>query len=117
MLAFDNSPKSREALFLAAYLTSQWKTSLVVFSASENARINNDNQWIARQYLESRQIEAELITKTGVSGELIVNAAKNLGIDLILMGGYGLKPVLQVVLGSTVDKVLRDSLKPVLICR
>lgn len=117
MLAFDNSPKSREALFLAAYLSCQWKADLIVFSAGENDHTSNDIQSIARQYLEPKQIKAEYIAKTGEGGELIVDAAKTLGIDLILMGGYGLKPILQFVLGSTVDKVLRDSHTPMLICR
>jgi len=33
------------------------------------------------------------------------------------MGGYGLSPVLEVVLGSGVDQVLRTSRQPMLICR
>jgi nucleotide-binding universal stress UspA family protein len=34
-----------------------------------------------------------------------------------LMGGYGHSPVLEVVLGSVVDTVLRASQQPVLVCR
>jgi nucleotide-binding universal stress UspA family protein len=33
------------------------------------------------------------------------------------MGGYGFSPVLEVVLGSAVDQVLRTSWKPMLICQ
>jgi nucleotide-binding universal stress UspA family protein len=33
------------------------------------------------------------------------------------MGGYGFRPLLEVVLGSTVDQVLRWRRWPVLICR
>jgi len=33
------------------------------------------------------------------------------------MGGYGFSPVLEVVIGSSVDQVLRESRQPVLICR
>jgi nucleotide-binding universal stress UspA family protein len=33
------------------------------------------------------------------------------------MGGYGRRPELEVVLGSAVDQVLRESRSPVLICR
>jgi nucleotide-binding universal stress UspA family protein len=36
---------------------------------------------------------------------------------VLLMGGYGFAPVFEVVLGSVVDEVLRESQKPVLICR
>jgi nucleotide-binding universal stress UspA family protein len=33
------------------------------------------------------------------------------------MGGYGYSPLLEVMLGSTVDQVLRESSLPTLICR
>ena len=33
------------------------------------------------------------------------------------MGGYGLNPMLEVILGSTVDRVLQESAVPILICR
>jgi nucleotide-binding universal stress UspA family protein len=37
--------------------------------------------------------------------------------NLIVMGGYGFTPVLEVLLGSAVDRVLQSSWQPVLICR
>jgi len=37
--------------------------------------------------------------------------------DFIIMGGYGFSALLEVVLGSSVDQVLRESLVPTLICR
>ena len=37
--------------------------------------------------------------------------------DLIVMGGYGFNPLLEAVIGSTVDQVLRVVKQPVLICR
>jgi nucleotide-binding universal stress UspA family protein len=33
------------------------------------------------------------------------------------MGGYSAKPVREVVLGSSVDEILRESRLPILICR
>jgi len=33
------------------------------------------------------------------------------------MGGYGFSPVLEVVLGSAVDQVLREARGAVLVCR
>jgi nucleotide-binding universal stress UspA family protein len=38
-------------------------------------------------------------------------------IDLILIGGYGGDSILEVMLGSEVDQVLRQIDLPVLICR
>ena len=47
----------------------------------------------------------------------ILQAAEEHTSDLILMGGYGHSPVVEVVLGSTVDQILRESRQPVLVCR
>jgi nucleotide-binding universal stress UspA family protein len=33
------------------------------------------------------------------------------------MGGYGRNPLLQTVLGNTVDQVLRQARRPILLCR
>jgi len=46
-----------------------------------------------------------------------LDAAQENGCDLIVMGGYGFSPVVEIVLGSAVDQVLRESQHPVLICR
>jgi len=39
------------------------------------------------------------------------------GANLVMMGGYGFGPILERVLGSTVDEVLRESPVPVLVCQ
>lgn len=53
----------------------------------------------------------------GSAVEAILKTAKAQQSDLIIMGGYGASPVVEVVLGSIVDQVLRESRRPVLICR
>jgi nucleotide-binding universal stress UspA family protein len=55
--------------------------------------------------------------KTGPVDEAILAAAREHACNLILMGGYGLSPLLEFALGSAVDKVLRKAEVPVLICR
>jgi len=37
--------------------------------------------------------------------------------NLLIMGGFGFRPVLNMVLGSTVDQILREFRQPILICR
>jgi nucleotide-binding universal stress UspA family protein len=49
--------------------------------------------------------------------EVILEAAQEHGSNLILMGGYGHSPVIEAMLGSVVDSVLRASQQPVLVCR
>lgn len=47
----------------------------------------------------------------------ILNVAEHQQSDLIIMGGYGYRPIVEMVLGSTLDHVLRHSPQPILICR
>jgi nucleotide-binding universal stress UspA family protein len=57
------------------------------------------------------------VEKHGLVAEAILETADTQQSDLIIMGGYGARPLLEVVLGSAVDEVLRKSHKPMLICR
>jgi len=50
-------------------------------------------------------------------GLFLGSAAQAQESNLIVMGSYGYNPVLEVVLGSAVDQVLRSSQHPTLICR
>jgi nucleotide-binding universal stress UspA family protein len=62
-------------------------------------------------------VQAVFVKESGPVAEAILKTADEHQSDLIIMGGYGLSPVLEVVLGSTVDHVLRASRRPMLICR
>jgi nucleotide-binding universal stress UspA family protein len=57
------------------------------------------------------------VEERGPVGEVILRTAQAYDSELIVMGGYGFSPVLEIVLGSAVDQVLRESRQPVLICR
>jgi nucleotide-binding universal stress UspA family protein len=114
LLAYDGSPKAGEALFIAAYLAGRWQTALVVLTVG---RGRASLQARAREYLESRGVEAEYVLESGPAAGTILALAAERQCDLVLMGGYGHRPVVEVVVGSTVDSVLRESRTPVLICR
>jgi nucleotide-binding universal stress UspA family protein len=116
LLAYDGSLKAREALFLAAYFACRWDLPLSVVTVRTNrsaARVLED----ARTYLNHLGIHPKCYLVKGDEATVILNTARQEGSSLILMGGYGFKPVMEVVMGSTVDAVLRSSEIPVLICQ
>ncbi len=117
LLAYDGSPKSQEALFVATYLSVRWHIPLTIVTVIEEGRTTIDTLSEAQDYLQKRGGQATFVTDSGPVAEVIMQAADEHRTDLIIMGGYGFNPVMEIVLGSAVDEVLRTSRRPVLICR
>lgn len=117
LIAYDGSPKAREALFVAAYIASAWDRPLHVVTVDEGENDGSAAQEEARAYLNSREVEADFSSRRGAAANELLQLARDTGADLILMGGYGANPVLEAFLGSTVDQVLRHSEFPLLVCR
>jgi nucleotide-binding universal stress UspA family protein len=117
LLAYDGSSKAKEALFLAAYIAGKWGTTLTVATVSEVDTSPSEVITWARDYLEGHGVRAAYIEEKGRVAQTLLDIAETHQNDVLLMGGYGFAPVFEVVLGSVVDEVLRESQKPVLICR
>jgi nucleotide-binding universal stress UspA family protein len=117
MLAYDGSPKADEALFVSTYLAGQWGIPLDVITVVEPGSTAPGVLDKARAYMEEHGVQATYGEEQGEAGSAILVAAERHKSELIVMGGYGSSPMLQIALGSAVDQVLRSSLHPVLICR
>jgi len=117
LLAYDGSSKADEALFLATYVAGRWGIDLTVLTVLEAERATPETLTRARDYLDSHHVAATFVRQTGDVGDTILSAADTDHSDLIIMGGYGFSPVLELMLGSSVDRVLSESEIPMLICR
>jgi nucleotide-binding universal stress UspA family protein len=118
LLAYDGSPKAREGLYVAAYLGGRWGTLPVVVTVANGnggaAKVLAE----ARAYLEEHGVEHVTYAQAAPPvAEAILETAEREECDWLIIGGYGTAPVFEVVLGSVVDQVLRESSRPVLICR
>ncbi|PIE31930.1 hypothetical protein CSA56_16920 [candidate division KSB3 bacterium] len=117
-LAYDGSQKADEALFISAFMGAKWYLPLVVMTAEETDNPGSGTIQRAEEYLKRRNVKTTFIhEETGKVSDAILATVKAYECHLILMGGYGRSPMLEMVLGSTVDQVLRKSQVPVLICR
>lgn len=117
LLAYDGSPKAEEALFVAAYLTLRWERSLTVLTVKTNNTAASALDK-ARQYLEQYGVtEANYVLKEKKINEAILATAAEFESNLLILGGFGFQPALRLVLGSTVEHMLREFDQAILICR
>jgi nucleotide-binding universal stress UspA family protein len=114
LLAYDGSPKADEALYLAAYMARMWDSGLAVVAAGKKARTALEQ---AEAYLTGHDVEASYVQADGPADLAILDTAEAQGADMIVMGGFGQRSALQLVVGSTVTKVLRAISLPVFVCR
>jgi len=116
LLAYNNSPKAQEALFIATYMAAAWKSRLQVLAIAEKGALGFE--WLdqARAYLEKQGIQAEYMHRFGPVARTIHTVTQQTNSNLIIIGGYKAPPLQEVVLGSKVDDLLRMSKEPVLIC-
>jgi len=116
LLAYDGSPKASEALFVAAYLAVRWHIQLTVLTV-ETKYTSSESVMMAQEYLDEYDVAAEFVFREGDISRLVLETAAIHNSDLVIMGGFGFRPVPHLVLGSTVDQMLREYKKPMLICR
>ncbi|MBC7249189.1 MAG: universal stress protein [Anaerolineae bacterium] len=117
LLAYDGSPKADEALFVATYLAGKWQIPLTVITVLEGEQVTSQVLARAQSYLEKHGVHPALVEAQGETATAILRTARERQCDLILMGSYGHSPLVEAMLGSTVDQVLRESRTPLLICR
>lgn len=118
-LAFDGSPKSKEALFVTVYMAEQWKVSVVVATVCEKNPPVETQQVIAfaQNYLEEHGIQAVYAQCDGPVAPTLLVMAEETQSDLIIMGGYGTSPLFNLLNDDVVDQILRSSGRPILLCR
>jgi nucleotide-binding universal stress UspA family protein len=98
-------------------MSAWWNTELVVVNVAEPGHNSHEVLSYARSYLEKQGSPVIFSQRQGLVAEEILRTTEEYECDLIIMGGYGFDPLMEIVLGSTVDEVLRKCRQPVLICR
>jgi nucleotide-binding universal stress UspA family protein len=97
-------------------LASCWDLPLVVITVDEKNKVNPDTLAEAWHYLETHGIDATYVKVKGPVVQEILITSEERDCDLIIMGGLGAAPSLVGSPGSTVEQVLCEAQKPILIC-
>lgn len=117
LLAYDGSDRSKEALFVATYLAERWKVELIVFTALDGKKVTADALDYVRRYLDLHEIEAEYVLSERGAMDFLKQTVEEKGAELVLMGSHGGSVLNQVLVGSALDYMLRESNIPIFVCR
>jgi len=115
LLAYDGSPKGKEALYIAAYLASRYDKHLSVLVVDANEERGERRLQEANDYLGACCVSRLYRQPSGRISPDILQVADEIKAEMIIMGGYGLSPLFEIIFGSTVDGVLRGTRVPVIV--
>lgn len=114
LLAWDGSPKARRALALAAEIAALFALPVRVVTATDDEDEGNALLAEAEEELRYRRVEVTGVRRAAHPDDAIF-AEIGAGADLVAMGAHGHGRVVELVLGSTTDRVLRAAKVPVLL--
>lgn len=117
LVAYDGSPKGKEALFVSSYFAKNYQKSLTVLVVDEDEQVGQKLLAEAEDYLGNCCTNSILRHSSGPVSETILDLAKENSSELIIIGGYGLPPIMEIFFGSTVNGILRGTNIPILVCK
>jgi nucleotide-binding universal stress UspA family protein len=121
LLAYDGSPRASAAMHFAAELASSLSLPLTVLHVARGEGPNGDKADRAldeaRRYLDSYGVTFTCESLVGNPHTAIVEFIHDRGHDLLFIGAYGHSRIIEMVLGSTTEYVLRNSPCPVFLTR
>jgi len=117
MLAYDGSQRASSAMESAAEFCAVLKLPLTVLAIAREEAQAQTNLQRAKGYLGSYAIEVTYESARGFPEQKIIEHLVNLNHDLLFIGAYGHRRIIEMVLGSTTEYVLRNAPCPVLMNR
>jgi len=117
VLAYDGSERASKAMRHAAEFCDELKIPLTVITVARDLKLGERALDEARSYFRSHpgQVDFELLS--GHAHEAIVAFLNQSAADLLFIGAYGHSRIIEMVLGSTTEYVLRNVSCPVFLSR
>ena len=117
LLAYDGSQRAAAAMREAAELAAALHLPLGVLHVGKDDAAIQKVLDEARRYLAAYTLEVELLARSGYANETILDVMAEQAYDLLFIGAYGHSRIIEMVLGSTTEYVLRNSPSPLFLCR
>jgi nucleotide-binding universal stress UspA family protein len=118
LLAYDGSVRAAAVMKDAAEFCTQLKLPLKVLNVNRDEEAGNKALAEAEGYLRPYGIDAAFeLQQTGNAPERIATFIREQAHDLLFIGAYGYSRIIEMVLGSTTEYVLRNAECPVYLHR
>jgi nucleotide-binding universal stress UspA family protein len=117
VLAYDGSQRASAAMHVAAEVCTELKLPLAVLTVCRDRDQGERTLDQARRYLASYSLETTTSVAEGHAYETIPAWIRDKGYDLVFMGSHGHGRMIELVLGSTTEYVLRNVPCPVFLSR
>jgi nucleotide-binding universal stress UspA family protein len=117
VLAYDGSERASHAMRAAAEFGSSLGIPIAVVTVARDPKLGERTMEEARKYFEPYSPPAEFKMLQGHANEEIIKFIKEYQADLLFIGAYGHSRIIEMVLGSTTEYVLRNSSCPVFLSR
>ena len=117
LLAYDGSDRASRAMRAAAEFAATLEVPLDVITVARDLKLGERTLNQARSYLEPYSIRAEFKLVPGHAHEGIISSLKEFAADLLFIGAYGHSRIIEMVLGSNTEFVLRNAPCPVFMSR
>lgn len=117
LLAYDGSQRAAAAMHAAAEFCVSLSLPLTVLTVAKDAEGGERVIADARKYLASYDLTSTCEVQVGNAPEQIVVCLNERNFDLLFIGAYGHSRIIEMVLGSTTEYVLRNTSCPVFLNR
>lgn len=117
LLAYDGSRRAHAAMELAAEFCNHLEVPLTVLHVTKDETTTKRIVAEAKSYLASYGIGINVEIDRGYPEERIVYHLAHNDHDLLFIGAYGHRRIIEMVLGSTTEFVLRNSPCPIFLRR
>ena len=116
-LAYDGSERACKAMHVAAELASSLDAALTVLSVSRDPKAGDLRLAQARAYFEPYRLSVEFRHLTGHAPQEIIGFIRRNSPDALFIGAYGHSRIVEMMLGSTTEHVLRHAPCPLFLSR
>lgn len=117
VLAYDGSERASRAMRSAAEICNLLDVPLSVITVARDLKLGEKTLAEARAYLEPYAVKTDFKLIPGHAHEGIIGFLKEYDADLVFVGAYGHSRIIEMVIGSNTEYVLRNAPCPVFLSR